>query len=156
MVGLNGGSFNVLPFGSRFRIKFTIGMLNPATDTILRFQVGETYTKTTVSDLDKKGFGVKISNTSIAILTHDGSSLSTASAVGTLASTTKAMFMLDSDGSGNVRLYKDGSLLNLATGGPTSGGSANDTAINFSVENGAGTANFFGYFTSDILIQYGN
>ena len=156
MVGLNGGSFNVLPFGSRFRIKFTIGTLNPATDTILRFQVGETHTKTTVSDLDKKGFGIKISNTGIHLLTHDGSSLSTSSSVGALPTTKKAMFLIDSDGSGNVALYKDGSLLHTATGGPTSGGSANDTAINFSVENGAGTANFFGYFTSDILIQYGN
>jgi hypothetical protein len=156
MLGKDGLLFNQIPWNERIRIRFVIATLNPNADTVLRFQVGETFTKTTISDLDKKGFGVKITNTSVVLLAHNGTTLTTSSAVTTAASSTRKTFMIDSDGAGNVSLYANGVSVGTTTGGPTSAGTANDTAINLSITNGAGTSDFFGYLTSSIIYQIGN
>lgn len=132
-----GGDQNSIDWSKRIRISFMCYFAYSDADTVTRFQVGEDYTKTTISDLDQKGFGFKKTNTSISVLAHNGTTLTTLAA-GTVTDGTH-LILMESDGAGNVKLYIDGTLVQTATGGATTLGSFGKSAVNFSVDNGAGT-----------------
>ena len=153
--GINaGGRFT---FTERLRVKFIIQHTTLDANTTLRFQIGEAYNKTTVSDLDQRGFGIKVTNTDIYAQTHDGTSLTlSASAIGTLVHAEKATFTMDSDAAGDVSFYKNGTLLVTQSGGPTTISAANNAAINFSASNGAGTKFHQCFISGEVFFLYGN
>ena len=154
MIASNGSTFSTIDWDERILCKFDFAHVLPDANTILRFQVGELYTKTTITDLDQKGFGIKVINTSIHALTHDGTTLTTSAVVGTASASIKCQIVMDSDGAGNVSFYLDGALLITQAGGPTTEGIANNTAVNFSTENGAGTNFHQCTLSGDVVFKY--
>jgi hypothetical protein len=125
---------NYINWGKRYRVSFACWSANQASGDFFRFQIGEDCTKTTISDLDQKGIGIKVENGSIYALTHDGTTLTTSASIGTLNSNA-TYFVIDSDGSGNVYFYRNGTLIHTATGtGPTGYSSSGKTAINWSLD----------------------
>ena len=156
LISANSAIFSTIDWNLRFRCRFDFAFTQNDANTVLRFQVGETYSKTTVTDLDKKGMGIKIINNSLYALTHDGTTLTTSASLATLVSSTKNQIVMDSDGAGNVTFYLNGAVLVVQAGGPTSAGSANDTAVNFSSQNGAGTNFHQCILSGDVIFQYGD
>lgn len=155
LFGNPGAVFNTISWDERFIISLHFATLNPNADTVLRFQVGDAITKTTVSDLAADGVGFKVENATLKALTHDGVSLTTSASIGTISTTTRNHIVIDSDGAGNVAYYLNGSLVHTATSGPTSDGAANESGIHFSATNGAGTSNFFGYLSGGVTLITG-
>jgi len=125
---------NYIRWNRRFRVSFVCMAANQGADSIIRFQVGELRTDTTVKDLDRKGIGIKVEAGNVVALTHDGTTLTTSSTITTLDSN-MTEFVIDSDGSGNVTFYKNGTLVHTATGtGPTGYSTLNCTAVNLSLD----------------------
>jgi hypothetical protein len=156
LISANGATSSTIDWNQRLRCRFDFGFTQNDANTVLRFQVGETYSKTTVTDLDKKGMGIKIINNSLYALTHDGTTLTTSAPLATPGASTKNQIVMDSDGAGNVTFYLNGAVLAVQTGGPTTSGAANDTAVNFSSQNGAGTKFHQCILSGDIIFQYGD
>ena len=151
---LAGGRFT---FTERLRVKFVIQQTTIDANTTLRFQIGEAYDKTTVSDLDQRGFGIKIINSDIYAQTHDGTSLTlSGSPIGTLVNAEKGTFTMDSDAAGDVSFYKNGTLMATQSGGPTTISVVNKSAINFSASNGAGTRFHQCFICGQVFFIYGN
>lgn len=149
-----GGDQNSIDWSKRIRISFMCYFAYSDADTVTRFQVGEDCAKTTISDLDQKGFGFKKTNTNISVLAHNGTTLTTLAA-GTVTDGTH-LILMESDGAGNVKLYIDGTLVQTATGGATTLGSYVKSAVNFSVDNGTGTGTPHFDLYGTIKVKIGN
>jgi len=129
-----------IQWSDRFRVSLSFSYFNPDANTIFRFQIGEDVFKTTVSDLDQKGIGLKLENNSLKVQTHNGSSLTVSSSIATLAAGSFYDILMDSDGSGNLLVYINDTLTTTITStGVTGYSSLNGVAVNASVTNGAGT-----------------
>ena len=146
-------NFNEIPWGSRVRVSFKTMLIGADANTIARYQFGESFSKTTVSDLDQKGFGIKIENLSVKCLAHNGTILTTSAALFTATQYRMFTVLFDSDGAGNVNLYINGTSVGTTTGGPTTAGTTNNTAINVSATNGAGISGLLQYLGGEIIWQ---
>ena len=124
--------------GGRFRVSFSFFLANVASDTIFRFQIGEDAFKSTITDIDQKGIGIKITGTNLVCVVHDGTTLTNSSAT-VIGAGTKYDVIIESTGSGSVLFYLNGTLIHTATAGPTGYSSLNKTAVNASIDNGAST-----------------
>jgi hypothetical protein len=142
----------VIKWNQRFRVGFLTAHQNIDANTVFRFQIGELNSKTTVSDLDQRGVGIKITNAAIQILAHNGTDLTTSASVGSITAARLYRWIIDSDGLGNVSLYRNGTLLGSTTGGPTTASPNNHNAVNASVTNGAGTQITVADFNDEITI----
>lgn len=129
-------------WSSRFRVGFIFREASTDANTVIRFQIGETYNQSTASDLDRKGIGFKIENDTMKAVTHDGSTLTTSASIASLTEGNLYRIIIDSDGAGNVRYYLNGSLVHTATSGPSVLGGSNDCAITLSVADTTGSASF--------------
>lgn len=146
-----------LPWGSRMRVSFVFSLVSD-TNGEIRWYVGGQSNATTSSAaagaLAMRGIGIKIAAGSLYVETHNGSSLTTSSSFGTLTASVIYHVLLDSDGTGNVACYLNGTLVGTATGGPTSSGSSND-AINIAALNtNTATSNFID--ASRMCLVFGN
>jgi len=144
-------TLGIIKWGQRFRVAFTLVVANPSANTVVRFQIGELYNKTTASALDQRGVGVVFENTETKILAYN-STLTTSASVGALNVSKRCRYILDSDGAGNVALYCNGLLLGTGTGGPTTDSGNACNAINFNITNGAGTTTITADIMQDITI----
>lgn len=110
-------------------------------DTILRVQLGVTFSNTSVRDLQtsEKAIGWKIVNGLIYAQVSDGTAVNTQSTGLTAAVGDTLDLVLDSDGNGNVAAWVNGAKIITLTGGPktTLNGTSN---LCMSVTNGSTAA----------------
>jgi len=89
--------------------------------------------------LANRGIGFIIDNArAIKAVAHNGTTLTTSASLGTASISTTAYehYRISSDGLGNIRLFRDGSLLGSITGGPTTDGSQNHCGLHVEISNG--------------------
>jgi hypothetical protein len=130
----------MVPFGQQISVTTRINITAWAATTsgyaYVFFGVGQQIGAT----LSNRGFGFIIDNArGIKIVAHDGTTLTTGSSVGTAAvsgSPYYETYRMVSDGAGTVSLYRDSVLLGSVSGGPTTDGSNNQSAIHVEIGNG--------------------
>lgn len=97
---------------------------------------GETYTKATVSDPTKKGFGIKLSSAGAALWVHNGTTLAVGAAFAVAANGYIHTIVIEYY-SGTLAGFIDGVAMGSVTGGPSGASAANDTAVSFQAKTGA-------------------
>ena len=89
--------------------------------------------------LANRGIGFIIDNArEIKAVAHDGTTLTTGVSIGTAGTSTAVFetYRINSDGSGNVSVSRDGTLLGSITGGPTADGAQNQCGLHVEIGNG--------------------
>ena len=138
-----GGSRSLIDWRNRFRVALKFYIIAPSANTICRIGFGDTYNLTTVRDIGNLGVGIKIENTAIKVMMHNGTTPTVSASLATTAANTIEHWILDSDGTGLVEVYRNGVYLTTLTGGPEILGSASRDNIHISVSNGAGTTDSY-------------
>lgn len=129
-----------------FEVWVTMSHAAMTTNGISRFRVGAPI-EPVIGPLDRKQIGFEVRNTTIWLVTHDGTTLREVS-TGASISAVNSMHgvRLRNTGTGTVQLFVGGVTSDLSSGGvsldgPTGNGASNDTFIQVEVTNGTDAAN---------------
>jgi hypothetical protein len=124
-----------------------------STNGKVRIFVG-TRPSTLMATIANAGFGIEVRNLRIWIIAHSGSTLTQfdTSTDWSSSSNVQYDFLLESDGAGNVTLYRNGTQIGTTTGGPTA--SASSSGPWYEVSNGSDTSNN-GWFVGPMRLTTG-
>jgi hypothetical protein len=131
-----GDSRSTMNFDRRHRISFDLFVSNASGAGEGWVVCGETFNKSTVTNPDKKSFGIKITSSGVALWVHDGTSLNVATATSVPSTETLCNIYLEY-WSGTLSGTLNGTALASATSGPSGAGTNNATAISFQAKTGA-------------------
>lgn len=107
---------------------------------IARVQIGRAGAANDAVDMDARGVGIKIANTALSGLTHNGSALAAPSLSTTLVAGTTYHMLIPWDGAGNIEWFLDGVSKGTSAAGPATLSDTNDTSLQVTAENGADSA----------------
>lgn len=136
ILSCEGDARNAMNFSRRHLISMHIYVSNIVGDGVGWIVFGETYNKGTVADPTKKGFGIKITTSGLALWVHDGTTLTLGDPTAITGLDTLHKLVL---------AFEDGELsgilnttpMDSVSGGPSGQGAANDTAVSFQALTGA-------------------
>jgi hypothetical protein len=123
-------------YDRRHRVAFDIFIANASGACEGWVVCGETFNKATVTNPDKKSFGIKITSSGVALWVHDGTNLNVATATSMPSAETLYTIYLEY-WSGTLSGTLNGTSLAPATSGPSGLGVSNATGISFQAKTGA-------------------
>lgn len=116
--GVNPG---LCSWARRITIGFSMNWVSSSTNGQLYIRIGQN--ASTAGDLSGAGVGFRINNTTMVAQCHNGSALNTSGTLMSVAASQQVDIVIQSDGTGNVYYYLNGSLATTLTGGPTTSSS---------------------------------
>lgn len=111
-----------ISFDRRITVGFSILFVSSSSNGQILVRFGAN--STTTGELSGAGMGLRINNTTLVAQCHNGTTLTTSGTLMTMAASQQVDVILQSDGTGNVAVYLNGTLATTLTGGPTSTASA--------------------------------
>jgi hypothetical protein len=131
---MHGVGPNICDFSKRITAGFAFSWITKSTNGKFFLRIGAN--TSTSGDLSGRGFGICVADTTVVGQTHNGTSLNNSSTLATIGSSETVFVVIQSDGTGNVSFYINGTFVSTITGGPTVNG-GNNFGISCEVLNGA-------------------
>jgi len=131
-----GDGRSQISYDRRHRVSFDLFISNASGGSDGWVVCGETYNKSTVTNPDKKSFGIRITSSGVALWVHDGTTLTVAASSSSPAAEIICSIYLEY-WNGTLSGTLNGVAMASATGGPSGQGTVNATAISFQAKTGA-------------------